>query len=153
MGKRGPAPTPSAIKRARGSWRGKLNPDEPEVSEPMVEQPPAWLISDDARDCWFRVRPLLSWMRKTDENLFARYCERWGVYRERECELRMAVERDEKESLDARIAKLNEQLIRMEAQMGLTPSARTGIKVEDKPRPSVRVRLIQGQRALNAGNK
>lgn len=144
MGKRGPTKTPTAIIKARGSWRAKTRDAEPEVAEPLVELPPAWLTNDDALECWHRLRPLLGWMRATDTNIFARYCDTWGRYRQRCIELAGAVVTEQKESLDARVAKLAELLLRMEAQIGLTPSARTGVKVDEKPRDNKKIRLIQG---------
>lgn len=146
MGKRGRPPIPTAILKARGSWRAKIRPGEPEVDEPMIPTPPDWLTDANALECWNRLRPLLGWMRKTDENLFARYSEAWGRYHERLAQMKDAIEIDEIESLDARLAKLNEQMIRMESQIGLTPSARSSIRVDDKPKNKTKIRLIQGQR-------
>lgn len=146
MGKRGPAPVPNAIKKARGSWRGNVNPAEPEVKEPLAIPPPEWLTNEDAVECWNRLRPLLGWVRFTDGNIFARYCETWGRYRQRCRELAGAVVTEQKESLDARIAKLAELLLRMEAQIGLTPSARANVRVEEKPKDSKKIQLLQGKR-------
>lgn len=149
MGKRGPAKTPTPLMIARGSWRAKTRDAEPEVTEPLVESPPAWLTNADALECWHRLRPLLGWMRATDTNIFARYCETWGVYRERCVE--RALPGADHESLDPRVAKLAELLLRMEAQIGLTPSARTGVKVDEKPRDNKKIRLIQGNKRKEAG--
>jgi hypothetical protein len=44
MGKRGPPPTPTPILQLRGSWRGKLNRDEPQP-EPVAPEKPSWLTT------------------------------------------------------------------------------------------------------------
>jgi len=152
MGKRGPAPTPTKILEARVSWRAKERTAEPEVTAPMIESPPAWLTNEDALECWNHYRPLLGWLRATDRNIFTRYCEMWGIYRERCAERAAAVAREQKESLDARCAKLAEILLRIEAQIGLTPSARTGIKVDEKPRNNNKIRLLQGKKRASGSN-
>lgn len=152
MGKKGPTKTPTAILKARGSWRAKTREAEPEVKEPLAIPPPAWLTNDDAVECWHRLRPLLGWMRATDTNIFARYCETWGRYRQRCHELAGAVVKDQKESLDARIAKLAELLLRMEAQIGLTPSARSGIRVDEKPKNNKKIELLQGGKRASGSN-
>lgn len=146
MGKRGRPKTPTPILIARQSWRAKTRTGEPEVKEPIPVPPPEWLTNDDAVECWNRLRPLLGWVRLTDGNIFARYCETWGVYRQRCMERAGAVMMDHKESLDARIAKLAELLLRMEAQIGLTPSARANVRVEEKPKDSKKIQLLQGKR-------
>lgn len=154
-GKRGPAATPTAILKARGSWRSKTRTAEPEVTAPMIESPPAWLTNADALECWNHYRPLLGWLRATDRNIFTRYCEQWGFYRER-CEERNAAKLKGDEELVASIgvqcAKLAEILLRIEAQIGLTPSARTGIKVDEKPRNNNKIRLLQGKKRASGSN-
>ena len=81
MGRRGPAPTPTSILNARGSWRGKAR-DRKKEPKPAVELPtcPDWL---DARAVteWERITPLLAELKvisQIDRAALACYCVSWS---------------------------------------------------------------------------
>ena len=85
MGNRGPQPTPMAILRARGSWRGDLNRSEPRP-EPGRPVCPSWLNAE-AKKAWRSLVPQLAAMRvltRIDGHALARYCLLWARWRKAE---------------------------------------------------------------------
>jgi P27 family predicted phage terminase small subunit len=65
MGKRGPAPKPTALKLLAGNAGHRpLNDDEPEGKPWSKERPPEWLpVGSRARKFWYQLVPLLNDMR------------------------------------------------------------------------------------------
>ena len=140
MGRRGKAPTPTAILAARGSWRAKLNPTEP-LPELGAPDCPAHL-SDLAKEVWYQIVPrlvALGVLTRIDGNALARYCDAFIQWR-RAAEFLNGHElvypmkgKDGKVSAlapypqNALYEKYSRILSGIEAQFGLTPSARTRI--------------------------
>lgn len=60
MGRRGPQPTPTAVLKGRGSWRGETRKDEPEV-EVSAPDCPAW-VTGPAREHWDELASMLAGM-------------------------------------------------------------------------------------------
>ena len=151
MGSRGPSPTPTKILALRESWRAKRNPAEP---RPPTGRPrrPRWLDSY-AKAAWRQIVPQLERMgvlTRIDANALSRYCVLWGRWRKAEEFLQ---ERGEcylakdaagqviglKPYPQARMAsQLAEQLLRLEQQFGMTPSARARIEVPQQEREDER---------------
>lgn len=148
MGKRGPAPKPKKVLEMRGSWRAKRNPKAP---EPDVERPPCpkWLPKE-ARRVWDELAPVLLQMKvlaRADRNALARYAITWARWREAEETIQKEgqvivkwvmsrdgepVEAGETISPWVQVAaRLADQLGRIEREFGLTPSARTQVKMLD----------------------
>ena len=141
MGKRGPKPTSAAILEARGSWRAASRVDPPQL-ESKIPDMPRWL-SSKARDHWRRIIPSLAALRvisDLDANLIARYCDAWARWVDLSDDLTRkgttqiiagknglaySVQRPEVSMQD----KLTAQLLQMEKELGLTPSARSRIEV------------------------
>jgi P27 family predicted phage terminase small subunit len=145
MGTRGPPPTPTNILRRRGSWRGN-RPDEPKGPRGRPRCP-KWL-DDEAKAAWRRVVPRLAAMgvlSLIDGHALVRYCCLWSRWRKAEQFLQGQGEvyLDKDESGRVRgvrpypqvkiAAQLSEQLLRIEAQFGLTPSARTRLVAPAAP--------------------
>lgn len=145
MGKRGPRPTPTAILKARGSWRAKENKSQP---APPTEQPdfPEWL-TEEAAAAWHYVAPLLESMgvlARIDGNALARYCTLWARWRA--CEQKIAtygdvfpIKNEEGKVVGfvptpyvGQSVKLCQLLARLEAEFGMTPSSRTRISAPQK---------------------
>lgn len=143
MGRRGPAPTPTALLERRGSWRAKKKTGEP---RPERGRPPCprWL-SGDAKKIWREIIPQLDQMGvlcRIDRNAVARYCTLWARWREAEefiAEKGAVYARRDSEGRVKSFAqwpqvaiaeKLATQLLRLEQEFGLTPSARTRIQLE-----------------------
>ena len=143
MGARGPAPTPTAILAARGSWRAAARKGEP---KPKVGTPvcPRWL-SDEARKIWRRLVPLLvpsGVLTVVDGGALARYCDTWVRWHKAAAALDkygdVLVRRDESGAIRSVEAlpyvaiyrNLSDMLSRYESQFGLTPAARARLAVE-----------------------
>ena len=125
MGTRGPAPTPTAILANRGSWRAKINKDEPKPTG-VPELPGGVELSERALAMWTQLTGDLSAAgiaTAIDANALSRYCMIWDRW------LRASVAQDEK-----RMLTLSDALSKLEAQFGMTPSARTRIKTETPKR-------------------
>lgn len=61
MGKRGTKPTPTAMLKLRGSWRGNINRNEPEPESgapPMPEE-----LEGVSKECWEQLIPILENMK------------------------------------------------------------------------------------------
>ncbi len=144
MGTRGPPPTPTPVLAMRGSWRSKRNPREP-CPEPGRPRCPRWL-DKQAKAAWKQLAPQLDRMgvlAKVDGNALARYCQLWARWRSAEEFLRDRGDTHLVKDADGhvkgiraypqvRIAnQLAEQLLRLEQQFGMTPSARSRIEVPD----------------------
>jgi P27 family predicted phage terminase small subunit len=166
VGKRGPKPTPLAVLRARGSWRGA---GKQARSEPLPPDGgascPRWLPKL-ARKAWHRIAPILESMKVltvADQEAFARYCvtlARW-----REAEEFLAKHGDTypvkidgevvgfKNYPQVRVAdRLATQLGRMEQSFGLTPSARARIEVpngEEKKQEGT-IKFFDGRKSAGA---
>ncbi len=150
MGKRGPRPTPTAELELRGSRQAainkKNNEPQPELGAP---DPPAWL-EGEGLEVWNELAPQLVEMgvfTKVDGLAFARYCVLWAQW----VKATMFVQKhgttyplkDGNGKIKCfaqfpEVAVMNKTsltLSRLEAEFGLTPSARTRISVQVKPAP------------------
>lgn len=128
MGARGPAPTPRALLSKRGSWRAKS--DQGVDLDPGEPAKPAWL-SDSASQLWDDLVSLLLPARiltPADGNCLARYCETWVLWRQADHDVRGGDTGQLKAFL-----QLGDQLNRLEAQLGLTPSARARVRPAKGP--------------------
>jgi len=140
MGKRGPKPTPTQLLSMRGSWRAKVREGEPQA-ESGIPACPEWL-DDDGRAIWAAAAQMLNQMgvlAKVDGNLLARYCDGLAQWQRAAKWIRdkglVYTIKDIKG--DAKFIqqwpqvgiyhKLNQQLLRMEQEFGMTPSARAGL--------------------------
>jgi P27 family predicted phage terminase small subunit len=144
MGRRGPAPTPTATLKLRGSTlvtkrRLKREPEGP-VGTPDA---PDWLDAE-ARTMWEHLLPMLEGMgvvTRIDGNALARYCRLWSRWRKAEAYLEKHGDlyplKDEQGRIKcvqqwpqvAIAAKLAQQLTRLEQEFGMTPSARSRIQL------------------------
>ena len=146
MGERGPARTPTRVLALRGSWRAKTRALEPEPP-PGRPRCPRWLARE-AKRVWRDLLPQLDRMgllARCDRLALARYCQMWAKWRE--CEEWMSEHGDVYPEKDAegrvvglreyphvaRSIRLSEALLRLEKQFGLTPSARAGLDVPQRP--------------------
>lgn len=146
MGLRGPKPTPSAIKVARGTWRAdRAAPHEPTVSgKPSC---PAWLQPEAKKEFRRLVRLLgdMGVIGQVDGNALSRYATTWLRWRqaiqmiEKTGEIQVVRGDDGKPtgvkpSPYIYLARsLAEQLDKLEAAFGLNPSARSRITVSNPP--------------------
>jgi P27 family predicted phage terminase small subunit len=142
MGLRGPKPTPTAIKQARGTFR----PDRAAGSEARpVGRPtcPTWLGKDAKREFRRLVKVLteMGLIGSIDGNALARYAStwvRWGQAMqmiEKAGEVMLykdaagKVKAVQPSAFNSIARGLAEQLDRLEASFGMNPSARSRIEV------------------------
>lgn len=138
MGTRGPAPQPTALKKAKG-YPGKrpLNRDEP---TPKIEAPkPPGHLSRFAKREWKRISPLLvqyGLLSRLDRSALAMYCQAYGRWKKAEKELKddgevvVSHHAQSYQSPWLSIAnKAMDQMNKAIAEFGLSPSARTRIDV------------------------
>lgn len=156
MGRRGPKPTPKEILRIRGSWRGKEGPSDVKAP-PGAPDKPEWL-KERQSEVWDKLIPLLAAMgilSKVDCNALARYCQ--FIVRWIECEewidkygttypqkskdgtvLGMAEFPQVKRSQSLSLA-----LSKLEAEFGMTPSARARLTAPpEQEKPSGKSRFF-----------
>jgi len=137
MGRRGPAPAPTQLKLLKGTQPSRVNTREPRPLGGPPVQPP-WL-SEHAAEEWAHVAPHLEAMgtlTDADTTALAVYCESVARWR-RLCDL--AVKSPPVTTKDGAIRKnpiysqvrdaANEVRV-MAREFGLTPSARSGIRVD-----------------------
>jgi P27 family predicted phage terminase small subunit len=138
MGSRGPAPKPRALKKLQGNpGRRKLNDAEP-TPDAALPACPAWLNTEAKRE-WKRVAATLhvaGLLTSVDMAVLAGYCQSYARWRKAE----LQVERQDQVVVsDKGGSYLNPWLIaaqialkdmsKLASQLGMTPSARTTIKV------------------------
>lgn len=141
MGKRGPKPTPTAILKARGSWRAKAREHEPQPGRGVPRMPP-WMMPE-AKRIWQRLAPQLAAMgvlTTVDGDALTRYCQSLARWRRAQVILgrkgdTYSTKTDAghqviKPRPEVAIAgKLDGVLAKLEGQFGLTPSARAGLDI------------------------
>jgi P27 family predicted phage terminase small subunit len=142
MGARGPKPTPSAIKIARGTFRADRaagNEARP-VGKPRC---PKWVNADAAKE-FRRIVKLLDSMNllgAVDENALVRYTTTWVRWRQAVAMIEktgeVAIYKDaagkvkaiQPSAFNSIARSLSEELSRIEASFGMNPSARSRIEV------------------------
>lgn len=158
MGKRGPAPAPTALKLVKGTQKCRVNQDEPEPA-PGEVAPPGWL-SPEACELWEHYAPDLERqgvLRAWDVEHFALWCDVAAKRR------RITAEIDEigmtvKEPVLAQgqvvgfVIKRNpatlvekgltDSMARYGARFGLTPSDRSQLKVGEGDSKNPKGRLL-----------
>lgn len=133
MGRRGPAPQPTALKIARGNpGKRPINEREPVPVPGEITSPPSHLAGRSLEK-WNELFPILQGMRiftPADAETLARYCilwEQWLVF--------VGYVRDGTVSSPPAATmclKLSPLLLRIEQEFGLTPSARSNLIALDK---------------------
>lgn len=162
MGRRGPAPTPTEILGARGSWRAKQNRNEP---KPTKGPPPCpRTLKGEAKKLWKPLVQLLESMgvlTVADGGQLERYCVYFARWRACEAHLAKhglsyAVTKEVKkqggeEAKEKEVSsvsyrefpevkeshRLDKALRQAEDRFGLSPSARARLQAEADEEPSL----------------
>ena len=143
----GPVPTPTRVLEMRGSWRAKGREAEPPAL-PTRPACPQWL-RPEAKRAWKVLAKQLEAMGilgEQDRNALARYCQTYAKWRAAEEFLQESgdvfVMRGKPETKGRKLGpvigvkeypqvqtaiRLGDQLLKLEREFGLTPSARAGL--------------------------
>ena len=146
MGKRGPAPKPTALKRLQGNpGKRALNVSEPRPTATMPRCPTH--LQGEARAEWRRVARGLhdaGLLTQIDRAALAVYCQAWGRWVKAEAQVARHGEvvktaagnvmQNPYLSIANRAMK---QMREMARELGMTPSARSQIKVVPPDEPSL----------------
>lgn len=152
---------PQAVAKARGSWlykaRQKAGVAEPETLK-IAPAPPIELDAD-ALECWNDVAPRLVSMgvlADGDRRALSRYCKIWSrwikacEFLDKFGEFRAIKDDDGKPTGEIeewpqvkRSLDYDQSLRRLEQEFGLTPSARTRVRVEKKPAESATAKYLK----------
>ena len=160
MGKRGPKPTPTKILKIRGSWRAETRDGEP-VADGDVARP-IWLKGQAQKkwDELVPILKRMDVIGEIDAGSLARYCDAWAWWRklkkfiDQNGETARVVDKikisqgktsegkdgaafeelahDELRPEVNIILKLAGILSKLESDFGLSPAARTNIKIKGK---------------------
>jgi P27 family predicted phage terminase small subunit len=145
MGKRGPAPKPTALKLLQGTYRqdrAARNEPVPEVSVPSC---PSWLHAEAKRE-WRRIVPeleRLGLITTIDRAALAAYCQAYAEWWEMERDIaqngRWQLTETGYEAQRPAVSIRSKALDHMKAflkEFGLTPSSRTRVSSDKKDAPS-----------------
>lgn len=133
MGKRGPAPTPLKVLKARGSWLGNVNPAAPE-GPAGAPRCPGWLDAA-GKACWKETvanLAALGLLARTDGKALAGFCERWSFYLRVVKALRAVTGLEDHKTLMTMASAAYRDCIRGCQEFGLSPSARARVQVPGK---------------------
>ena len=174
MAGKGPAPTPTKTLAMRGSWRSKINKDEPEPQPGIMEKPKN--LKGMASDLWDFVTEHLdaiNLLAKVDGTALARYCKIHQQFQKAsdfidEHGTTYPVKKDirktdvltgkvcwEESVVDIKefpqskkLLQLSTELLKYETHFGLTPSARSrivaGAKEKGKDKKQDRLKELLG---------
>lgn len=154
MGRRGPKPLPTVVKEQRGTLqRCRTNPDEPQLPSLSASAPKGlagrglaeWrrLMASE----WGKLVP-----RDADLTMLEIYCklvtdEDELTRQRRKLGLELAIAK----GIAGRLDKVRQQLRQYAAELGLSPSSRSGVKAIDKPKgEDGKPKLADWQRGLRA---
>lgn len=146
MGRRGPAPEPTALKRLKGNpGKRALNDSEPRPAATMPRCPSH--LQGEARAEWKRVAKTLhqsGLLTQVDRTALAIYCQAWARWVKAEAQVARHGEvvksaagnvmQNPYLSIANRAMK---QMREMARELGMTPSARSQIKVQPLDEPSL----------------
>jgi P27 family predicted phage terminase small subunit len=141
MGKRGTKPTPTAQLKLRGSWRGDINKNEPEVEVGIPEMPD--FVQGNSKACWDELAPMLAGIKVLtlqDKFALSLLCETYANWRRSQDLLdkhgdvfELKDDNGETKYLQqtpyvAMVRNFGLQFKNMLCEFGLTPSARSRIQ-------------------------
>ncbi len=165
MAGNGPAPTPTAVLKARGSWLAAKREKDGEPALPIkVPSAPAWL-SKEARAEWKRQAKCLKAMRvvtEADRAALACWCEAWAEF----VVLAQAIQEKVKPVSEGGLGLLGytaaiaegllnaktsatKRLLALAAQFGFTPSARTRLRAQPEEKGDPMESFLNGEPCQN----
>lgn len=146
MGRRGPAPTPTALRVLRGNpGRRPLNHAEPKPDVLTEDSPlaacPTWLTGD-ARDLWDRIVPggiRCGLLTIVDLPALEALCRSYGKWREAERKVdEVGLELAIAKGYQNTAVKERQLMLQFGARFGFDPSSRSNVKLPaQKPQSKV----------------
>lgn len=149
MGRRGPKPAPTALRILRGDRPDRINRNEPKPPA-GIAKPPEWLTGE-ALAKWNDLAPQLlttGVLTIIDVEALARYCSIWQEWRkhlgliQRGADVLVIRDNEGKVRYTqvgpsaSLVNKYGAALLRLEQEFGLTPAARSSIRVGERAEPS-----------------
>ncbi len=146
MGRRGPPKTPLKVLEDRGSWKAKINKNPIQIKDGKPVKPD-WLgeYADAAWDQTCGFLEQMGILASIDNDALLNYCVTWERWRKAEeflkengstyttvDKLGNKIHREYPESKLS--LSLAAQLLRLQNNFGLTPSARASITLPEKPK-------------------
>lgn len=139
MGRRGPKPLPTAIKAARGTLQKcRTNPDEPQLAAPSSQDPPKDLKGAGRRYWLDNVGELVEKgvLRDVDLAVFESCCRAWSMKMNLERQVaRVGLAGAIATGLLGALHKWTALHKQLGAEVGLSPSSRSGVKAIEKKQP------------------
>ena len=131
MGRRGPRPEPTALKIARGNpGKRAINHDEPDPGAFDLTPPPD--LDGIALKKWNAIAPgqaAAGVLKSGNEETFASYCQILAQVKGYEALVRkVGLEAAHSVGYSSLLVKLHAQEKQFAAELGLTPSSRSGVK-------------------------
>jgi len=141
-GRSGRRPTPTAQLKLRGSYRRDRHGQRDSEPSPPAKLPdrPRWLTGEARRE-WERLGPLLAeqgLLTEWDRSLFSMYCQEWKTYvtvcrnlrTPEDCTVLTTKGNVTQHPLVGLKNRTYQNLLRIAAEFGLSPSARTRLHVQ-----------------------
>ncbi len=142
--KPGRKPVPTQVLKLRGSWRAKNRRDL--FVQPEKPRMPSWL-SDEAKRAWRHMVPqleALGILKRADEVVLAMFCTDYAEWSQACEEISTLKSRFVKQP-SGRICQhpllrirdaAAERMRKLISELGMSPAARTGLNITQKPSPS-----------------
>lgn len=141
MGKRGPAPKPTALKVLQGTYRPDRAAHNEPAPDPTAPNCPTWLHGEAKRE-WRRVVPELEPLGLAtgiDRAVLAAYCQAYAEWWEMERDIaengRVQVVGNGYEQVRPSVSirdRARDAVHKLSRELGLTPSARSRISVPEQ---------------------
>lgn len=150
MGKRGPAPKPTALRVLHGDRKDRINVNEPNARDALPEAP---ALSDEAQRVWDFTLGEIAHMgiaRSPDRDSLAAYCEAVAVHRRASAMLshtKLLIEGQKGNLVRNPMVQMQRDAAMVikafAAEFGLTPRARSEIRVMgDVAKPNSKADLL-----------
>lgn len=139
MGRRGPPQAPTAEKTAKGETRpSRVNHKEPELPPVSTHRSPKGLDGAGKRE-WERLCPMLvaaAVLKDSDLMALEDYCRTISDLRKYEnAAKRAGAERAIAKGTQGMVIKLRAQANQLRQQLGLTPSSRSNLRIQEPEMP------------------
>jgi phage terminase small subunit len=154
MGRRGPAPAPTALKVAKGERRpSRVNYDEPVMAPPESSAPPEGLDGEGLAEwqAWFGPLSERGVLTDADVTAFEDYCFRVSRLAELRALATQIGPLGAVGKINGDILKTEASIDRLRDRLGLTPSSRSSVKAAKGQAPKPKDPTEPYLRAITGG--